>query len=193
MPGDFTKRGPSRVNPTGAMTRRSGVLALYGEAMLATQRFEQAMVGLVGAWGELEASHDLDAFAGAQDAWDQLYGMSAGRLRKMLENGQRLADPELAWDVERAVEARNLLAHHYLRDRELRLGDAEHAADMSERLRAAVQRFDALTARLDVERLAAMHAHGLTDDHVTTPDEARRMRNYDPALDDDVPPEPWGQ
>ncbi len=36
-----------------------------------------------------------------------------------------------------------------------------------------------------------MHALGLTDDEVTTPSEARRMRYYDPAVDDDVPPEPF--
>jgi hypothetical protein len=39
--------------------------------------------------------------------------------------------------------------------------------------------------------MAAMHDADLTDDHVTVPGEARRMRYYDPAGDDAVPPEPF--
>jgi hypothetical protein len=39
--------------------------------------------------------------------------------------------------------------------------------------------------------MAAMHAAGLTEDHVTTPGEARLLRYYDPALDEAVPPEPF--
>lgn len=34
-------------------------------------------------------------------------------------------------------------------------------------------------AKLELERLAAMHEAGLTDDHVSTPSEARRLRYYD--------------
>jgi hypothetical protein len=36
-----------------------------------------------------------------------------------------------------------------------------------------------------------MHEAGFTDDEVTTPGEARRIRYYDLCLDDDVPPEPF--
>ncbi len=39
--------------------------------------------------------------------------------------------------------------------------------------------------------MAAMHDADLTDDHVTVPGEARRMRYCDPAVDDAVPPEPF--
>ena len=39
--------------------------------------------------------------------------------------------------------------------------------------------------------MSAMHDAGVTDDHVTTPGEARRMRYYDPGVDDDVAPEPF--
>ena len=36
-----------------------------------------------------------------------------------------------------------------------------------------------------------MHEAGLTDDHVTTPSGAHRLRYYGPTVDDDVPPEPF--
>lgn len=62
---------------------------------------------------------------------------------------------------------------------------------MAARLREAADRFQDVRARLEVERVAAMHDAGLTDDEVTTPSEARRLRYYDATVDDDVPPEPF--
>ncbi len=62
---------------------------------------------------------------------------------------------------------------------------------MAANLRESVDRFRALATRLDDERLKAMEALGLTDDHITTPDEARLYRYWDPSTDDYVAPELW--
>jgi hypothetical protein len=61
-------------------------------------------------------------------------------------------------------------------------------AAMADRFRESGDRFHDVRARLEVERLAAMHDAGLTDDEVTPPSGARRLRYDNPAVDDDVPP-----
>jgi hypothetical protein len=100
---------------------------------------------------------------------------------------------ELGDEVERAVRARNLLAHHYLRDRQWGL---EHPAQR-ERLAVALvesaERFRALADRLDADRQAAMDKHGLNEDHITIPDEARAFRYWNPYTDAIEPPEPWDE
>jgi hypothetical protein len=167
---------------------RDDVLALYGAAMHAAQDFEEAMVGLLGVRKELsiierDAFDELDA---AYLEWEKLFTWPAGRLSNKLRLEGRLAE-----DVQRAVAARNLLAHHYLRDHAYHLESGSERAAMAGRLRESTNRFQEVRAKLEVERLAAMHEAGLTDDHVSTPSEARRQRYYDPTVDDDVPPEPF--
>lgn len=146
------------------------------------------MVGLLGVRNELsiiarDAFEELDA---AYLWWEELFTWTAGKLRTHLQLDGQLAD-----DVDRAVAARNLLAHHYLRDHTSQLERGPQRRAMGGRLREAAQHFQDIGARLEVERLAAMHQAGLTDDHVTTPSEARRLRYYNPIVDDDVPPEPF--
>jgi hypothetical protein len=170
-------------NPT-----RDEVLALYGHAMCAVQAFEEAMVGLLGVRNELsiierEAFDELDA---GYLWWEELFTWTAGRLRNRVQLDRQLAD-----DLDRAVAARNVLTHHYLRDHVRHLESGPQRRAMAVRLRGTAQRFQDIRARLEVERLTAIHKAGLTDDHVTTPSEARRLRYYDATVDDDVPPEPF--
>jgi hypothetical protein len=167
---------------------RDEVLALYGAALHAAQDFEEALVGLLGVRKELsiierDAFDELDA---AYLKWEKLFSWTAGHLSKELRLQAGLAD-----DVERAVAARNLLAHHYLRDHARHFESGPQRAAMASRLRHSADHFQEVRARLEVERLVAMHDAGLTDDEVTTPNEARRLRYYDPGVDDDVPPEPF--
>jgi hypothetical protein len=172
----------------GQSPSRANVLALYGEAMVESQRLEQSMVGLLGVRAELDAAarEDWDEFGRAQQAWERLFSVPAGRLR------QRLAlEGELGDELELAIHARNSLAHHYLRDRQWELDRAYERQGMAASLRETVDRFRALASRLDDERQEAMAALGLTDDHITTPDEARLYRYWDPSSDDYVAPELW--
>jgi hypothetical protein len=167
----------------------SEVLAVYGEAMLEAQRLEEAMVGLLGVRAELDAAErqDWEEFTRAQEAWEGLFTMTAGRLRTLLA-----LEGELGDELERAVDARNLLTHHYLRDRGWALNhQPAERKRMAAALRASAERFHALAQRLDGERLRAMEEHGLTEDHVTTPGEARNLRYWNPTTDEIEPPEPW--
>lgn len=171
------------VDPT--TNRRTEALASYGEAMLAVQELEEQMVGLVGLRRELASQIDQAADDNKHEAvWEDLFTWPAGRLRNELEVGEQLAR-----EVEQAISARNLLAHHYLRDRVARLG--RESEDMVATLIAATARFRQVANRIEVERFAAMHNAGVTDDHVSIPSEARRMRYHDPTLDDEPPPEPF--
>ena len=43
-----------------SLPTREDVMAAYGEAMLAVQQFEEAMVGLLGASGEVDAAQSDD-------------------------------------------------------------------------------------------------------------------------------------
>ena len=171
-------------------TSRTQLLALYGEAMLAAQEFEEALAGLLGVRRELAliAADELteEVQEELERLWNSLFTRTAGSLRNELglAGGLGIA-------VDKAIDARNLLAHHYLRDRAVRLSqDCLEGGDLG-RLETTTERFRHLAQRLDVERFAAMHEAGLTDDEVTTPGEARRIRYYDPRLDDEVPPEPF--
>lgn len=171
---------------------RGEVLALYGEAMLAVQQLEEAMVGLLGVRKELSVLMQRDLEPISEDVrefercWEGLFSQTGGYLRGEL----RLAG-QLGQEVERAVRARNLLAHHYLRDHKNDLDKSSGRSAIATRLGASADRFRELAARIDVEHMAALQAAGLSDDHVTTVGEARRMRYYDPALDDAVAPEPF--
>jgi len=172
---------------------RDEVLALYGAAMHAAQQLEESMAGLVGVARELSvhAQAGLDAteeWEKLERLWEDVFTWSGGRLKKELGLAGQLGE-----DVERAIRARNLLAHHYLRDHATHLDEGSKRAAMAARLRDAAERFQAVAASLEVERMASMHAAGFSDDHVTTPSEARRLRYYDPALDDAVPPEPFAE
>jgi hypothetical protein len=62
---------------------------------------------------------------------------------------------------------------------------------MAAHLRSAAAEFRNVMASIEAERMVFMHAAGVTDDHVTIPSEARRMRYYDPSLAESVPPEPF--
>ena len=166
-------------------------MAAYGEAMLAVQQFEEAMVGLLGARAEIKAVDTseiedmMDRLGETQEQWEPLFSKTAGCLAMLLGYD----DP--ADDVRLAVKARNLLAHHYLRDHGQQLAYEDGRRDMLDRLHAATERFRAIGADFDRERSARMSAAGLTEDHITTPREAREMRHWDPDLDDTVPPEPF--
>ena len=168
---------------------RDVVLAAYAAAMLAAQQLEEAMVGLVGI------THDLDLWKRGENAsdfdrleqgWESLFDLTAGQLLQKLQ-----VDDDLAADIQQAVTARNLLAHHYMRDHKTRLTSAVHRATYVSSLQSATKKFTDLSGRIETERFTAMHAAGVTDDEVFTPEEVRRMRYYDPTIDDDVPPEPF--
>lgn len=194
--GAFRERQPfaSKVAPVVMPEEisREGVLALYAAAMLAAQELEEALVGLLGVRGELAILMRRDSGPTAADGdeverlWEDLFRRPAGGLVRDL----KLAG-ELGRDVQDAVTARNLLAHHYLRDHAFDLTRAPARSVIAGRLRAALERLRATSAAVAVERMVAMHELGLTDDHVTTPREARLMRYYDPSVDDAVVPEPF--
>lgn len=166
-------------------------MAAYGETMLAVQQFEEAMVGLLGASAEIEAVNTADIenlmerLGETQERWEPLFSKPAGWLARLLGYD----DP--ADDVRLAVDARNLLAHHYLRDHTQQLAYEDGRREMLDRLHVATERFRAFGADFDRERSARMSAADLTEDHITTPREAREMRHWDPDLDDTVPPEPF--
>ena len=161
--------------------------------MLAVQQFEEALVGLIGTTGELAAVEETD-FAALQmpdypwEEWVRLFKLPAGELSKRTGLAHALAK-----DVERAITARNRLAHHYLRDRVDEMRSTEGRSQMHVRLLDAKARFFAVRTALTDELAARMRTAGLTDDHVTLSDEARRLRYYDPELDRDVPPEPFDE
>jgi hypothetical protein len=158
--------------------------------ILAAQEFEEALAGLLGVRRELALTAADQLTEEVQEElerlWDGLFTRTAGSLRNELG----LAG-SLGLAVDQAIAARNLLAHHYLRDRAIRLSQDCFGADDLARLETTTERFRHLAQRLDVERFAAMHEAGLTDDEVTTPGDARRIRYYDLSLDRDVPPEPF--
>jgi hypothetical protein len=156
--------------------------------MCEAQRLEEAMVGLLGVRGELAAiaTEDFEQLECAQRKWERLFALTGGKLRTLLE-----LEGELGEEVERAVYARNVLAHHYLRDRVWDLDRPAERKKMAATVIESAERLRALAVRLDVERRRAMEQHGVTDDHVTTPAEARGWRDWDPATDVIVPPEPW--
>jgi hypothetical protein len=171
---------------------RGEVLALYAEVMLAMQQFEESLVGLLGVRRELaiimrpEFGTTVEDGEEIERLWEGLFRRTAGALVNDLQlTGQ------LGREVESAVKARNLLAHHYLRDHAYDLDRGAARSAMCASLRAALERFRSISAAVEVERMVAMHALGVTDDHVTTPGDARRMRYYDPRVDDDVVPEPF--
>jgi hypothetical protein len=175
----------------GQSPSRADVLAQYGEALLAAQELEEAMVGLIGVRAELAVAasepFDMEEFSRAQEAWEHLFALPAGRLGKLLA-----LEGEVGGEVERAVCARNMLAHHYLRDRASQLeGQPAERDQMAAILAGSAERFRALADRLDAERLSAMAEHGLTEDHITLPHEARQNRYWNPNTDDYEPPEPW--
>jgi hypothetical protein len=170
-------------NPT-----REEVLALYGNAMHAAQDFEEAVVGLLGVRTEVSiieraASDELDP---AYREWGELLTWPTGRVSNALRLQSRLTG-----EVQRALAARNLLAHHYLRDHSRHLESACQRAGMARRLRESANRFREVQVKLAAEGLAALHAAGLADDHASIAGEAHLLRCYDPALDADVPPEPF--
>lgn len=128
-----------------SLPTREDVMAAYGEAMLAVQQFEEAMVGLLGASGEVAAAQSDDVMTNlstAQEQWEPLFTKPAGALCKLL--GYK--DP--AADVRIAVDARNLLAHHYLRDHTEDLDSPKARGAMLDRLHDAAKRFRAIGADL---------------------------------------------
>jgi hypothetical protein len=166
---------------------RHEILALYGQAMLEAQLFEEALVGLLGVRGEVEAvERDEIEEVGDLDAWESLFTLPAGNVARQLGLAGNLGD-----QVRQGIEARNLLAHHYLRDWESRLDAPEYQRQMIEDLQRTIEQFRSIATAVEAERVDAMHSAGLTDDHLTIAGEARRLRNYDPAIDDDRPPHPF--
>lgn len=167
---------------------RDEILVTYSEAMLEAQHLEEALVGLLGVREELEAAgsaSEMDPISAVEE-WEELFRLPAGGLARRLELAGNLGD-----EVKHAIEARNLLAHHYLRDHETRMDSADRRGGMVADLERARERFGALAAKVEAERFAAMHEHGVTDDEVTTPGEARRLRYYDPGAEDAIPPVPF--
>jgi hypothetical protein len=92
---------------------RTQLLALYGEAMLAAQEFEEALAGLLGARRELAliAADELteEVQEELERLWNSVFTRTAGSLRNELG----LAG-SLGIAVDKAIDARNLLVHHYL-------------------------------------------------------------------------------
>lgn len=164
------------------------ILALYGEAMLQVQHFEEALVGLLGVRREIEAAavDEITDAIESMDAWSALFTLPAGRVAQCLALPGKLGDR-----IRRGIEARNLLAHHYLRDWESRLDIPMHRQQTIEDLQRASENFRSLAAAVETERFEMMHNADLTDDELTTPEEARRLRHYDPAFDNDEPPRPF--
>ena len=167
---------------------RADVLCAYGDAMLAAQTLEDAMAGLLGARKEILlvdtklASADFNR--DREKIWEDVFGAPAGRLRSQLG-----LTGELGEELKRAVGARNLLAHHYLRDRFFAGGPG--TGDVS-KLKDAADRFLALARAVEQERNALLRAKGLSEDEISTVVDVRRWeRNYDPSVDGDVPPEPF--
>jgi len=177
----------SQTPPEPSPPSRAEVLCAYGEAMLAAQELEDAMAGLLGARRQLELHDSTELYK----IWDEIFTSTAGVLRKKLDLPGALGD-----ELQEAVTARNLLAHHYLRDRFYPEGSKTGNVD---KLRKAAERFRALVRRIDDERADFFKAEGLADDPVLTPDDMissaadmrRWDRNYDPTEDTDVPPEPF--
>jgi hypothetical protein len=93
---------------------REQVLVLYAEAMHAAQDLEEAIVGLIGTHREIaaiERDDDYDPYEFLDGTWSELFGLTAGKLRTQPE-----LTVEIAERLRSSVTARNLLAHHYLRD-----------------------------------------------------------------------------
>jgi hypothetical protein len=177
----------SQTPPEPSLPSRAELLCAYGEAMLAAQELVDAMASLLGARRQLEPHDSTELYK----IWHEIFTSTAGALRKKLDLPGALGD-----ELQEAVSARNLLAHHYLRDRFYRGGSKTGNAD---KLRTAAERFRALARRIDNERAEFFRAEGLTNHPVLTPDDMissaedmrRWDRNYDPTEDIDVPPEPF--
>jgi hypothetical protein len=71
------------------------------------------------------------------------------------------------------------------------LDQATQRKTMAATLAETAERLRALTTGLDVDRLRAMQKFGVTDDHITTPAEARGYRDWNPTTDQIEPREPW--
>jgi hypothetical protein len=68
---------------------------------------------------DLVDSESPDFFREREEIWQKMFRSTAGRLR-----AQSALTGELGDELEKAVVARNLLAHHYLRDPFLRAAPA---------------------------------------------------------------------
>jgi hypothetical protein len=169
---------------------REQVLVLYAEAMHAAQDLEEAVVGLIGTRREIAARQNglptNEEYDELEQMWIELFELTAGTLKTKPE-----ISAELAGELGAAVTARNLLAHHYLRDHAATIGTPPGRQAIAKHLIKARERFLALWARVESERFSAMHDAELDDDRITTPGEARQMRYYDPRVDNFVPPEPF--
>lgn len=163
--------------------------------MFAAQQFELALAGLLGVRNELEARDrlgypDNDVNDELEKIWDEILGLTAGRVTHHLQLIGELADA-----VKQGITARNRLAHFYLIDRQRQLRSPARRTEMVAGLAQDAARFVNLQARVDAERFALMHANGVTDDHMRTPFEALQTRgdmaHYDPFGDEFVPPEPF--
>jgi hypothetical protein len=167
---------------------RVDVLCAFGDAMLAAQTLEEAMAGLLGARREIllvdTKLMSADFGPEREEIWGEIFSATAGSLRSQLG-----LTGELGEELKRAVAARNLLAHHYLRDRFFAGGPG--TGDVS-KLKDAADRFLALARAVVQERDALLRAKGLSEDEISTVVDVRRWeRNYDPRVDWDVPPEPF--
>ena len=96
---------------------------------------------------------------GDEAVWERLFMLPAGELARRLGLSGRLEGR-----VRCGIDARNRLAHHYLRDWDSRLESPEYRSQVIDDLRLAVERFRSFAAAVATERLATMHSAGLTDD-----------------------------
>jgi hypothetical protein len=131
------------------------LLAEYGVTMLHVQLFEFSLLGLVQA-GAPEP--EGDSFEAALKRLEDLFALTAGQLRRRAG----VEDPELAGELEAAVNTRNSLAHRYLLDTRMNLaaGATTHEQERAT-LGDAARRFDAVRQRLDELTDAAYRERGI--------------------------------
>jgi hypothetical protein len=93
----------------------TAVFGAYGGTMLAVQRFEFSLVGLVLA-ADIDMPRQRSVDDVIKDLWFMVQTWPASRLHKRLEG--KIPD-ELNDEIETLIKWRNFLAHRYLRTRVL--------------------------------------------------------------------------
>lgn len=129
----------SRADP---LAEKERIYAQYGRAMLGFQVVEAGLVRIA-----IPTLPEPRAGATVEEAWrdvDKLYGKTMGHVKHKIENGVEGIPSKLVDELTWGLEARNTLAHNYLRDRLAALQDADARQTMIAELDGIIERTAAL-------------------------------------------------
>ncbi|HVB57989.1 MAG TPA: hypothetical protein VNE63_16390 [Candidatus Acidoferrales bacterium] len=120
------------------------VYAHFGLAMYLAQNLERGLAMLLAVIGKGEMSTAWDYDAALAESFQSTFGALVTRFGEVAASDYQ----ELYGQLERAVESRNDLAHHYFWDRALQFSSTKGRENMIEELTTLGKHFESLDAKL---------------------------------------------